>query len=228
MPPWPKRGRVSSALRVSFTRKPRKLNGFQLDRGRLALPDDQFFVQDPVRLLEIFHLADLHELEIHPLAMRAAQRDARLVDKNIRRDPKANALFLDILNPRVIRRYCADEQSTILADSSPTSAGSSRHSSSTCTIITAWITFLSAQLAGPKNKNRQGKGNRSRSFRLPSFGNVSQRVSLFVATLLHDMPKVEAETKACLALKVATLCRRPSALTCGDRDGRVVEFVTIF
>ena len=35
----------------SFGRKPRKLNGFQLDRGRLALPDDDFFAQDPVRLL---------------------------------------------------------------------------------------------------------------------------------------------------------------------------------
>ncbi|MEY4574250.1 MAG: hypothetical protein RL251_372, partial [Pseudomonadota bacterium] len=84
----------------SFNRKPRKLNGFQLDRGRLALPNDQFFVEDPVRLLEIFHLADLHELEIHPSAMRTAQRDDRLVDKTVQKDPRANALFLDILTSR--------------------------------------------------------------------------------------------------------------------------------
>jgi [protein-PII] uridylyltransferase len=85
----------------SFTRNRKKLNGFQLDRGRLALPHDSFFADDPVRLIEIFQLADLHGLEIHPLAMRAAQRDARLIDKNVRRDAKANALFLDVLtSPR--------------------------------------------------------------------------------------------------------------------------------
>ena len=81
-------------------RSPRKLNGFVLDRGRLALPDDSFLASDPVRLIEMFALADQHGLEIHPLAMRAAARDAKLAD-DIRRDPRANALFLDVLtSPR--------------------------------------------------------------------------------------------------------------------------------
>jgi [protein-PII] uridylyltransferase len=57
-------------------KSPRKLNGFTLERGRLALPRDSFFQEDPVRLVEIFQLADLHGLEIHPTAMRAAARDA--------------------------------------------------------------------------------------------------------------------------------------------------------
>ncbi|MBL7599185.1 hypothetical protein INQ10_24475, partial [Escherichia coli] len=50
-------------------RRPRKLKGFTLDRGRLALPRDDFFQGDPVRLIELFQLADLHNLEVHPLAM---------------------------------------------------------------------------------------------------------------------------------------------------------------
>ncbi|HEX7693811.1 MAG TPA: [protein-PII] uridylyltransferase, partial [Sphingomonas sp.] len=89
-------------------RRPGKLHGFVLDRGRLALPSDDFFVQKPSRLIEIFVLADRHGLEIHPLAMRAAARDAKLVD-DIRRDPEANALFLDVLtsrnNPEVTLRW---------------------------------------------------------------------------------------------------------------------------
>ena len=89
-------------------RRPRKLHGFVLDRGRLALPDDGFFADDPVRLLEIFALADLHGLEIHPLAMRAAARDARLAD-GIRQDPRANAFFLDVLtsprDPELVLRW---------------------------------------------------------------------------------------------------------------------------
>ncbi|MBB5684344.1 [protein-PII] uridylyltransferase [Sphingobium boeckii] len=78
-------------------RSPRKLSGFILDRGRLSLPSDDFFEGDPVRLIEIFALADKHEVEIHPSAMRAAARDAKLIDARIRKDPRANALFLDVL-----------------------------------------------------------------------------------------------------------------------------------
>src|SRR3546814_4124922 len=51
----------------------------------------------PVRLIELFHLADLHGLAIHPLTMRQAGRDIGLIDARVRRDPRANALFLDVL-----------------------------------------------------------------------------------------------------------------------------------
>ncbi|KQR87729.1 [protein-PII] uridylyltransferase [Sphingomonas sp. Leaf343] len=89
-------------------RSPKRLKGFVLDRGRLGLPGDQFFAEDPVRLIEIFALADANEIEIHPLAMRAAARDAKLVD-GIRRDPRANALFLDVLcsprDPELVLRW---------------------------------------------------------------------------------------------------------------------------
>ena len=89
-------------------RAPRKLKGFVLDRGRLALPNDEFFQRDPVRLIELFQLADLHALEIHPLAMRAAARDAKLID-DWRDDTRANALFLDVLtsprDPETVLRW---------------------------------------------------------------------------------------------------------------------------
>jgi len=92
----------------SLRRSPRRLHGFVLDRGRLAIPSDDFFAEDPVRLIELFQLADLHGLEIHPLAMRAAARDAKLAD-DIRRDERANALFLDVLtsprDPETVLRW---------------------------------------------------------------------------------------------------------------------------
>ncbi|WP_445194040.1 [protein-PII] uridylyltransferase [Sphingomonas sp. Tas61C01] len=92
----------------SLRRRPGKLHGFVLDRGRLALPDEGFFAADPVRLIEMFQLADLHALEIHPLAMRAAARDAKLID-DYRADPRANAAFLDVLasprDPELVLRW---------------------------------------------------------------------------------------------------------------------------
>ena len=93
----------------TLRRRPRRLEGFVLDRGRLALPSEDFFRQDPIRLIQIFALADKYELEIHPLAMRAAGRDAKLIDQEVRVDPRANALFLDVLtsprDPETVLRW---------------------------------------------------------------------------------------------------------------------------
>jgi len=93
----------------TLRRKPKRLGGFMLDRGRLAVPDDDFFRADPVRLLELFALAAREQLEVHPKAMRAATRDAALIDRHVRADPRANALFLEILtsvhSPELVLRW---------------------------------------------------------------------------------------------------------------------------
>lgn len=83
-----------------LTRKPRRLNGFGQSRGRIEAPDDSFFVAEPARLVELFQLADAHDLGIQPMTMRLATRDAHLVDRETREDPRANSLFLDVLTSR--------------------------------------------------------------------------------------------------------------------------------
>ncbi|WP_197041937.1 [protein-PII] uridylyltransferase [Sandarakinorhabdus oryzae] len=93
----------------TLTRRPARLKGFTLRRGQIGVPSDDFFQADPVRLLEMFALADSEGLTIHPLAMRAANRDAQLIDDRIRRDKTANALFLDVLtsprDPETVLRW---------------------------------------------------------------------------------------------------------------------------
>src|SRR3546814_20385235 len=61
-------------------------------------------------LIEIFALADKHGLEIHPQAMRQARHDAKLIEtQGVRRDPRANELFLDVLtrprDPQPVLRW---------------------------------------------------------------------------------------------------------------------------
>ncbi len=80
-------------------RRPGRLDGFALDRGRLTVPNDHWFADKPERLIEMFALAARDDLEIHPAAMRAAARDARLVDE-VREQPAANNFFLDVLTNR--------------------------------------------------------------------------------------------------------------------------------
>jgi len=83
----------------TFMRRPSKLHGFTLDRGRLSVPDENFLTKEPVRLVEMFAIAAREGLEIHPKAMRAAARDVRLVDQ-VRDDAQANAFFLEVLTNR--------------------------------------------------------------------------------------------------------------------------------
>ena len=90
-------------------RAPRRLSGFVLDRGRLTLPADDWFRRDPARLIEMFAVADEQGLEIHPTAMRAANRDAKLIDAGVRHDARANALFMAVLtsprDPETVLRW---------------------------------------------------------------------------------------------------------------------------
>jgi [protein-PII] uridylyltransferase len=93
----------------TLRRRPKRLGGFVLDRGRIAIPAGDFFQADPVRLLEMFALAARERLEIHPAAMRAATRDAGLIDRAVRHDPHANALFMEVLtciqSPELVLRW---------------------------------------------------------------------------------------------------------------------------
>ena len=93
----------------TIRRRPKRLAGFVLDRGRIAIPADDFFRADPVRLIEMFAIASREQLEIHPQAMRAATRDSVLIDHGVRADPRANQLFLETLaavhSPELVLRW---------------------------------------------------------------------------------------------------------------------------
>src|SRR5436309_5942499 len=57
----------------------------------------------------MFALAAREQLEVHPTAMRAASRDAALIDRTVRADPRANALFMEVLTsvhrPETVLRW---------------------------------------------------------------------------------------------------------------------------
>ena len=87
-------------LFLTFSRRRRKLAGtadFIVDNDRINIADSKVFDRDPVNLLRLFWFADRHALEYHPDALKLVTRSLKLVDRNLRRDPEANRLFLDIL-----------------------------------------------------------------------------------------------------------------------------------
>ncbi len=86
----------------------RALGGFVLDGEWLTIPAEDFFKKDPVALLRLFYVAQQHDLDIHPRALRAVTQSLRLIDARLREDPEANRLFLEILtskkNPEIALR----------------------------------------------------------------------------------------------------------------------------
>jgi [protein-PII] uridylyltransferase len=193
-----------------FSRKPRKLNGFVLDRGRLALPDEDYFQTDPVRLIEIFHLADCYGLEIHPLAMRSARRDARLIDAKIRQDARANALFMEVLtsprDPETVLRWM--NEATVFGRFIPDFGR-----------VVAQMQFdmyhhytvdeHSIRAIGLLSEIEKGDHKEDHPLSTSILRQIISRRVLFVAVLLHDIAKGRGGDHSVLGADVALqLCPR--------------------
>ncbi len=102
-------------------RKPRRLQlgrlfsrrsvvaGFVLEGGRLNVADDGQFETEPVAMIRLFHTALEHEVDIHPRALDRVHRSLKRIDANLRNDPAANHLFIEMLtshkNPEVALRH---------------------------------------------------------------------------------------------------------------------------
>jgi len=103
------RSRSRTGFFAGWKQKARSLKGYRVFAGRIAAPSDDWFENDPVRLIEIFQLAEANGLEIHPQTMLQADRDGRLIKADVRDDPRANALFLELLtgrnNPEMVLRW---------------------------------------------------------------------------------------------------------------------------
>lgn len=103
------RTRARSGFFAGWKQKARSLKGYRVFGGRIAAPSDDWFQHDPVRLVEIFQLAEANGLEIHPETMLQAGRDSKLIKADIRNDERANALFLELLagrnNPETVLRW---------------------------------------------------------------------------------------------------------------------------
>ena len=76
------------------------LDGFIVEGGRVDVDGEDAFRCNRVDLLRLFHVAEEHDLDIHPHALRLITHNLRLIDNNLRADPEANRLFMEILTSR--------------------------------------------------------------------------------------------------------------------------------
>jgi [protein-PII] uridylyltransferase len=96
----PVMSRMMAKLRPVKKRKFSESGDFIADKNRITLATPGVFKRDPVNLIRIFHLAQKHNLALHPDAMRAITRSLKLIDGDLQKDAEANALFLEILTSK--------------------------------------------------------------------------------------------------------------------------------
>ncbi|TCD06512.1 [protein-PII] uridylyltransferase [Erythrobacteraceae bacterium CFH 75059] len=204
------RSRRRTGLLAAFRARPRPLGGYRVFGGRIAAPADDWFRKDPRRLVEIFHLAERNRLEIHPHTLRLLTRDAVLIRSALRHDPRANALFLELLtgrnDPETTLRWMND--TGVLGRFLPDFGR-----------ITAQMQFdmyhhytvdeHTIRAIGLLSRLEKGELAADHPHETRLFGEVTQRRVTYVAVLLHDIAKGRGGDHSILGAEVAErLCPR--------------------
>ncbi|MGA2492345.1 MAG: [protein-PII] uridylyltransferase [Roseiarcus sp.] len=84
-------------------RRPQALDDapdFKIDHDRINVIRADAFERDPVNLIRLYWAADRSSLAIHPDATRLVTQSLKRIDAELRADPEANRLFLEILTSR--------------------------------------------------------------------------------------------------------------------------------
>jgi len=198
----------------AFSRQPMKIKeakGFIVDNNRISITGNQVFAQEPVNLIRIFHLADIHGLAFHPYAMQQVARSLRLVNARLRKSKTANALFLDILtsprNPALMLRRM--NESGVLGKFIPDFGrivAMMQFNMYHHYTVDEHLLHCSDQLSRLE-KRHMGKQHPLADSLVPAL--KSARRVLYVATFLHDIAKGRPENHAIAGEKIARrLCPR--------------------
>jgi [protein-PII] uridylyltransferase len=89
--------RMMAKLRPVKRRALSESDDFIVDKNRITVANAGAFKRDPVNLIRVFHLAQKHNLALHPDALRAITRSLKLIDGKLRANADVNRLFLEIL-----------------------------------------------------------------------------------------------------------------------------------
>ncbi|MBI1648266.1 [protein-PII] uridylyltransferase [Hyphomicrobium sulfonivorans] len=92
---------IGSYFRPSSWKQRRQLRtrtDFRVENDRLNVSDADVFRRDPVNLVRFFSAAHLSNSFLHPDAIRLLRQSRLLIDDNLRNDPEANRIFLELLS----------------------------------------------------------------------------------------------------------------------------------
>ncbi len=197
-------------LLASFRAKARNFKGYRVFGGKIAAPGDDWFQQDPVRLVEVFQIAEEEGYEIHPETMRMASRDATLIKDDVRKDPRANALFLKLLaghrDPETVLRWMNETGvfGRFLPDFGRVNAQMQFDMYHHYTVDEHTIRAI-----GLLSRIEKGELTEEHQLATELLGKISHRTALYVSVLLHDIAKGRGGDHCVLGAEVAErICPR--------------------
>ena len=192
------------------SRRKKLRSGYVLKQNRLAIADDAAFFADKLNILRIFEEALRTGYLIHPDAMRALSAHLGLIDDEMRRDPEACGIFLDLMlkqgNPeRALRRM--NELGVLgafLPEFAPIVAMMQFNMYHSYTVDEHTIQVISTLAQIEREELIEELPVASRILK-----NGVNRKVLYVACLLHDIGKGRKEDHSVVGARIArTVCPR--------------------
>ena len=191
---------------VGFFRRRKKARpGYVIKQNRISFEDRVTFLSDPLNLLRVFDEAMRTGYLLHPDTMRAVAANLPLIDENVRKNPEAIRLFMDLIlrypNPeRALRRMNElGMLSAFLPEFEPIVAMMQFNMYHHYTVDEHTIQVISA-LA----QIEQGELDRELPIAsdIVKKGGLNRKV-LYIALLLHDIGKGRDEDHSVLGAQIA-------------------------
>ncbi len=188
----------------------RNVEGFVVDGGRLKVEDEEAFVKEPLLMFKLFAVAQEHELDIHPYALKQVRANLHLVDGKMRKKPEANAMFMDMLTsvkqPQRILRLMGEAGllGKFIPDFARVTAQMQYDMYHTYTVDEHTIKAI-----GELNSIESGQSKDELPVSCEAINAVISRRALYVAVMLHDIAKGRGGDHSELGAEVANkLCPR--------------------
>ena len=206
----PRINKLLNPLTWTIRRRVRSRTDFRIDNERLNVIDDQVFARDPVNLIRIFAMAEETGSYLHPNALRLIRSSLRLINDQVRSDPEANRIFLDLLDksnePEATLRLM--NEAGVLGRFLPQFGK-----------VVAMMQFNMyhhytvdehlVRTVGEMKRIGDGKLADTLPLSTEIYSSVENKRALFVAALLHDVGKGQSEDHSIVGARLAReLCPR--------------------
>ena len=183
---------------------------FRIDNDRLNVADADVFKRDPVNLIRFFAEAHLSNSFLHPDAIRLLRQSRRLIDDDLRENPEANRIFVELLtgdtNPEMSLRRM--NEAGVLGRFVPEFGrvvGMTQFNMYHSYTVDEHL----VRTVGMLTDIERGGASNELPLSTEIIGTIKNRRALYVAAFLHDIGKGHTEDHSIVGARIAReLCPR--------------------
>ena len=197
----------------------REVEGFNVEGGRIRVTGEDVFAEAPVRMIEMFLVAQAYDLDIHPDSLRLVKANLGRIDRAFKLDPQANNMFMDILTSsrdpeRALRRM---NEAGVLGKFVP-DFGRVVAQMQFDLYHTYTVDEHTLRAVGTLWRLENGEIDEDQPLARHAIKRLTNRRVLYVAVLLHDIAKGRGGDHSLLGADVARRLGPRFGLTPGETE----------